>query len=335
MTDAYEVHSLAGLDEASPVEGRVVWDPVRSLWNGGMLVAALALGPLTFSWDSLAVFLGLAAVTLCLGHSIGVHRRLIHRSFECPPWLERILVWLGCAIGIGGPLWTIRLHDSRDWAQRQADCHPILAHKYPFWFDGLIYLHCRLELARPPLFQPRFGIGEDPFYRWLDRTWMLQQVPIALALFAIGGWPWVVWGICVRVAACTTMHWYISYVAHTEGPQDWLVDGAGVQAHNVPLWAIPTMGESWHNNHHAFPDSARHGHYPGQIDIGWHVLKLLERLGLAWDIRLPATLPPRPGLTPVQARALSIAAPGQASYARFSAPRESATGTVPYAHSAD
>jgi len=58
--------------------------------------------------------------------------------------------------------------------------------------------------------------------------------------------------------------------------------------------------ESWHNNHHAFPASAKHGLYPGQIDIGWHFVQLLERFGLGWDVQLPGTLPPRVGITAVR-----------------------------------
>ena len=81
-----------------------------------------------------------------------------------------------------------------------------------------------------------------------------------------------------RVAACTTMHWFISYFAHTRGPQDWTVDGAVIQAYNVPLMALPPMGERWHSNHHAFPASARHGLYPGQIDLGYRFIQLLELL---------------------------------------------------------
>ncbi|MDZ4868527.1 MAG: acyl-CoA desaturase [Alphaproteobacteria bacterium] len=311
-SDPYRVNSLTQLDTASPVEGRIVWDAPRSLWNGGMLIAALVFAPLTISWDAFAVFLVTSAVTLCAGHSVGFHRRLIHRSFECPKWLERVMVWLGTAVGMGGPLWTIRLHDTRDWAQRQVDCHAFLAHKRGFVLDGLFYLHGRLVLARPPGFDPGPGIGDDPFYRFLDRTWMLHQVPIGLVLFALGGWPWVVWGVFVRVAACTTMHWCISYFAHTQGPQSWIVDDAVVQAHNVPIMAIPTMGESWHNNHHAFPSSARHGLYPGQIDLGWEFVRLLRAMGLAWNVKLPENLPPRRGITPVDARALNVASPEQA-----------------------
>lgn len=128
----------------------------------------------------------------------------------------------------------------------------------------------------------------------------------------IGGWSWVVWGVPVRVAACTTMHWFISYFAHTRGSQDWSVDGAVIQAYNVPIMAIPTMGESWHSNHHAFPSSARHGLYPGQIDLGYRFIQLLVLLGLASNVKLPANLPARPGITPLSARALSVASDDQA-----------------------
>ncbi len=125
---------------------------------------------------------------------------------------------------------------------------------------------------------------------------MLHQAPIAAALYLGGGWPWVIWGVCVRVSASVTGHWFVGHLAHRTGPQTWLVDGAGVQAHDVPWAAIPTMGEAWHNNHHAYPGSARMGLYPGQFDPGFWFIRALERIGLAWDIRTPETLPPRPGL---------------------------------------
>lgn len=96
------------------------------------------------------------------------------------------------------------------------------------------------------------------------------------------------------------MHWFIGYYAHNCGPQSWLVDSAGVQAHDVPIAAIPTMGEAWHNNHHAFPASARLGLYPGQFDAGYRFIQALEFLGLAWDVRTPSNLPPRPGISAVR-----------------------------------
>lgn len=78
-----------------------------------------------------------------------------------------------------------------------------------------------------------------------------------------------------------------------------MVEGVGTMGHDVPLFAIPTMGESWHNNHHAFPASARHGLFPGQFDPGFGFIRVLVRLGLAWDVRTPENLPPRPGVRPL------------------------------------
>ena len=234
---------------------------------------------------------------MCTGHSVGFHRRLIHRTFECPKWLERILVWSGTLVGMQGPFWVIHAHDVRDWAQRQRDCHAFLKHGRGLLVDGWWNLHCRLRLARPPRFDAGPGIGDDAWYAFLQRTWMLQQIPIAVLLFYLGGWPWVVWGTSVRVTVGVSMHWFVGYLCHTHGPQSWLVDDGAVQAHNVPWAAIPSMGESWHNNHHAFPASARHGLYPGQLDLGFLFILGLEKLGLAWRIQVPQNLPRRRGIS--------------------------------------
>jgi sn-1 stearoyl-lipid 9-desaturase len=80
---------------ANAIRGRVVWAPAKSVWNSTMLVLAVAMAPFHFSWAAFLVFLGLSYITLLFGHSLGMHRRLIHRTYECPKGLERLLVWLG------------------------------------------------------------------------------------------------------------------------------------------------------------------------------------------------------------------------------------------------
>lgn len=287
--DRCDVRTIVETQGCGPVDGKVRWDPIHSLWNGSMLMGSLLLGPMLVSWSAVGVFLFLTGGSILLGHSVGFHRRLIHHSFGCALWLEYVLVWVGTTVGMGGPLWMIRTHDLRDWAQRQADCHPYLAHRQSMLIDAWWQLHCRLELDNPP----RFDLAEaglDRFYRFLQASWMAQQLPIALLLFAAGGWGWVIWGVCARVTASVTGHWFVGHLAHRRGPQSWLVEHAGVQAHDVPWAAIPTMGEAWHNNHHAFPGSARIGLYPGQSDWGFAFIRVLERLGLAWDIVLPERL---------------------------------------------
>ena len=81
--DVYKVNSLTRSPDSNAVDGHVRWDPCRSLWNGGMLLGALALGPLTFTWGAFAVFVVVLGIIMCAGHSVGFHRLLIHRTFEC------------------------------------------------------------------------------------------------------------------------------------------------------------------------------------------------------------------------------------------------------------
>ena len=301
--DTYKVNSLILSEASDPVAGTVKWDPAWSFWNGSMLVGALVLGPLTFTWGAFTFFVLVLGLTMCAGHSVGFHRRLIHRSFECPKWLERTLVWIGVMVGMQGPFWVIRTHDIRDWAQRQPDCHSYVRHGHGMLRDGWWNLHCRLVLDHPPGFDPGPGISDDRFYQFLQRTWMAQQIPLAVTLFALGGLPWLVWGVVVRVAVGVHSHWFVGYLCHTHGPQDWIVDDGAIQAHNVPWAAIPSMGECWHNNHHAFPASARHGLYPGQLDLGFDFIRLLRKLGLAWNVQVADELPMRSGVTPITLQA--------------------------------
>ena len=281
---------------ADPVRGTVRWAPDKSLWWTGHVLAWAVLGTLFFSWGAVAAFLVLSAGTLCFGHSLGMHRKLIHNSFACSRPLEDVLVYLGTLVGIGGPSAMMETHDIRDWAQRQPRCHPFLSHGTSLARDFLWQLHCRLHLERPPVYRAPERVAGSRFMRTLDRTWMWQQVPVGIALFALGGWGFVAWGVCGRVAVSVWGHWIIGWFAHNRGHRSWRVEGAAVQGHNVRGFGWITFGECWHNNHHAFPGSANLGLERDQSDPGWWMLKAGERLGLVWDLALPADLEPRPEL---------------------------------------
>ena len=294
---APRMHDGADTDACA---GAIHWKPVKSLWISAITLTALIGGPLFFTWGALALFLATTAVTVCLGHSLGMHRRLIHRAYDCPPWVERLFVYLGTLVGMAGPFGMIRQHDIRDWAQRKPACHAYLAHRSSPLRDGYWQLHCELALVHPPELVIERRVAEDGFYRFIERTWMAQQLPWAVLFFALGGMPWLVWGIAVRVAASVTGHWLVGYFAHNRGPRSWHIRGAGVQGYNVPYCGLITMGEAWHNNHHAFPASARLGLQAGESDPGWWVLLGLERLGLAWNIKTPEMLPHRPNLVALE-----------------------------------
>jgi len=283
-------------ETTDPLDGVVRWAPAKSLWLSAMTVIALVLGPALFSWPAFLLFVVTSGLTLSFGHSVGMHRRLIHHSFDCPRWLEHVCVYLGTLVGMAGPIGMIRLHDFRDWAQRQAACHDYSRHNAGFWRDAWWQLHCRLMLRHPPRFELEPRVANDAFYLLVERTWMLQQLPCAILFYALGGLSFVVWGICVRVAVCVTGHWLVGHFAHRQGDQTWVVDGASAQGYNVRFVGLITMGEAFHNNHHAFPNSAKLGLFPGQIDLGWMLIKVFEALGLATNIKTPDTLPSRPEL---------------------------------------
>jgi fatty-acid desaturase len=267
--------------------GRVVWSPAKTLWIGSLIAAALAFAPATASLETLTMFALVTYTTLLLGHSVGMHRCFIHRSFDCPKAVERVLVYLGVLVGMAGPLGILRIHDIRDWAQRERACHDFFSHRKPLWLDALWQLTCRFEFDRPPRFVVEADVRDDPWYRWMERTWMLQQLVPASILYAIGGWPWVVWGVFVRVPVSVTGHWIVTYLTHNPGPGAWRVPDAGVQASNLAGCGFITMGECWHNNHHAFPESARMSMLAAEFDPGWCVIRALASIGLVTRVGLP------------------------------------------------
>lgn len=231
--------------------GVVRWVPAKSLWYLSHLSIAIIGGTLYFSLSAFAVFVVFTSLTLCLGHSLGMHRRLIHNSYECPLWLEYFFVHLGVLVGMAGPLGMTEQHDLRDWAQRQRECHPYLRHGSSFIKDGWWQLNCDLVLDNPPKFVPENRLKNDRLYQFMEKTWMFQQIPWAIALFYVGnacggrGVSWLIWGISARIAVSITGHWLIGHFAHNAGDRDWHVDNAAVQGHNIPFMGLLTMGESW------------------------------------------------------------------------------------------
>jgi fatty-acid desaturase len=296
VSESLKRHRIKKATVESVTVGKVRYSVIKSAWLFSMGLAALIGGALTFSWAAVLVFLLTTTTVLLLGHSLGSHRKLIHDSYQCPKWLEYTLVYLGVQVGLAGPLGLLRQHDLRDYAQRLPECHDYLRHGRSFWVDGWWQLHCDLQLENPPVLDLEPRIANDRFYQFLERTWMLQQLGPALLLYLLGGWGFVFWGVCARVTAGVVGHWLIGYFAHNNGGMHFQVTGAAVQGRNIRFTSLLTMGESWHNNHHAFPGSARLGLFAGEWDPGWWMLVLLRKLGLVWDLVLPANLETRPEL---------------------------------------
>ncbi|MDB4052933.1 hypothetical protein N9499_03140 [Octadecabacter sp.] len=131
----------------------------------------------------------------------------------------------------------------------------------------------------------------------------MDGTPVAVATTACGcrvvfdgGVGFVLWGVCLRVFVTLCGHWAVGHFAHRQSTQGWVVDGVAVQGFNLPRLGLVTFGENWHDNHHAFPHSAKLGVEAGQADPGYWFIKGLVAVGLAWDIQGPNDAPERDGL---------------------------------------
>jgi fatty-acid desaturase len=291
---------------ANAVHGRAVLDIPKLLWNFGHIAITTLFAPLYFSWSALGMFLCLTYGSLLIGHSVGMHRMMIHRSFICPKPFEYLLVYIGTLVGVAGPFGILRVHDLRDWAQRQTAAHDYFTHRRWLLPDLLWQLAYRFEFTAPPRFQIEACKANDPVYRLLEASWQFQQIPLAVLLYYAGGWPWVIWGISARISISVIGHWTITYYCHNPGQMRWLVHGAGVQASNLPGLGFVTYGECWHNNHHAFPESAQIGLEKGQADPAYWFIAYMEKIGLARDVKRPRDAELRTDLTDLQSNSLSL-----------------------------
>lgn len=149
MINTDRVKATAG---SNALAGKVVWCPGKSIWFISHFLIALFFAPLLVSVSSVGVFIALTGTTLCFGHSLGMQRLLIHRSYECSKWMEYLFVYLGTLVGMSWPIGMIKQHDLRDWAQRQTRCHDYLMHGSGIIRDGWWQLNCELSLENGPGF---------------------------------------------------------------------------------------------------------------------------------------------------------------------------------------
>ncbi len=126
---------------------------------------------------------------------------------------------------------------------------------------------------------------------------------LAVGLYLAGGWPWVVWGICVRLVLTYHSTWFVNSASHTFGYRNFEISDL---SSNCWWVALITYGEGWHNNHHAFPTSARHGLRPWELDPAYGFICLMKWVGLAWDVRTPEKLKADPGVGTAEVRVPSV-----------------------------
>jgi stearoyl-CoA desaturase (delta-9 desaturase) len=244
------------------------------------LVALLAVFPSNFSWGAVGVAFVLYWITGGLGITLGFHRLVTHRSFEVPKLLEYFFVLCGTLACEGGPIeWVGQHRIHHKYSDTESDPHDS---NKGFWWSHMGWMLHKVP-AKADI--PRYtkDIADDPVYQFLQKFFIPIQVVLGLFLYWLGGWPFVIWGIFVRLVVVFHFTWFVNSATHKFGYQS-----HESHDHSTNCWwvALLTFGEGWHNNHHAFQYSARHGLQWWEIDTTWMTIKLLQFLGLAKNIKL-------------------------------------------------
>lgn len=236
---------------------------------------------LNFSWQNLLA-LGITWwIAGSFGIGLGYHRLLTHRGFKTPKWLEYLLTVFGTLAIQGGPLSWVTTHRIHH-AFAETDKDPHSPKGGVFWSHmGWIFKGGAQEHS--PATHERYSpdINKNKFYLFLNNFYWLTNIPAGIILFAVGGWSMVLWGVFLRTVWGWHSTWLVNSATHIWGKRRF--DTRDTSTNNALIAAL-TFGEGWHNNHHAYPRSARHGLKWYEIDANWIQIWALEKLGLAKDV---------------------------------------------------
>ena len=233
-----------------------------------------------------AVLLAVVLHWTCIGWGIGMgyHRLHTHRSYKVPKFIEYFFAVCAVLTLQGGPIFWVAVHRiHHQYSDEKGDPHTPRDGR---WWSHMLWtifgetLHSNTAVTgkyAPDLLQ-------DRFYRVLNTWHWVPLVLLGVGLYAVGGAPYVLWGIFFRVVFGLHATWLVNSATHVWGTRRFETPDDSKNS----MWvALLTFGEGWHNNHHALPRSARHGLSWSEIDFTWIQIRLLERLGLAWDVQVP------------------------------------------------
>ena len=227
-------------------------DKVVGKMIGGIHALAL-LAPFTYSQEALYMFLG-GYFFSCLGITLSYHRQLTHKSFETDKWLEHAFAFLGVLAVQGHPIEWVSAH-----RHHHTQCDDVPDPHSPY--DGFFWSHMGWlfdSSSNALLFDTTNckDLKKDDFYLWLKKNYLNITLAQPVVYFLLGGFPGLIWGFALRTVFSWHVTWAVNSVSHVWGRQMFKTDDLSM---NNPLVGILALGEGWHNNHHAFEDSCRHG----------------------------------------------------------------------------
>jgi stearoyl-CoA desaturase (delta-9 desaturase) len=263
----------------------------------GVVGAAVVTWGWGFGWVELALLVGMYTATM-LGVTVGWHRLFTHRSFQTVRPVQFVLGVLG-SMTFQGPLidWVGRHRLHHQYSDGDGDPHSPYPHRPGLWGWLRGFWHSHIGWAFAPMQKglERYAgdLRRSPMLRFVSdwfALWAALGVLIPAAIgYAFGGWEGALagflWGGLVRIFLGHHVTWSVNSICHLWGTRPYASDD---HSRNNAVVGVLAMGEGWHNNHHAFPSSARHGLRWWQFDASYLVIRLLQACGLAWKVRLPS-----------------------------------------------
>jgi len=257
-------------------------------WVTTFFMLAFHVGALAafffFSWKALIVAFVLFYIGGSFGIGMGYHRLLTHRGYKTYKWVEYLLTLCATLALEGGPFFwvgTHRVHHQN--TDVEGDPHSPL--DGGFWAHmGWILSGRTLHNHADELLPYVPDLRKDKFHIWISKWHWLPITTLGIVLLLVGGWPYVFWGIFFRTVVGLHVTWLVNSATHMWGRQRFLT---GDKSTNNFWIALLTFGEGWHNNHHAHPQSARHGLAWYEFDLNWYGISVLRWLHLAWDVKTP------------------------------------------------
>ena len=242
-----------------------------------------------FSWKALIVGLVLWWVAESLGIGIGYHRLLTHRGYMCPKWVEYSLTVCATLALQGGPIaWvaTHRMHHRN--SDKPGDPHS--PRDGGFWSHmGWIITGEAMHNKSTELLPYVPDLRNDRFFVWISKWHWVPLAVLAAGLSAAGGWRFVLWGVFLRTVVGLHATYLVNSATHMWGSRRFMTTD---KSRNSFWVAMLSFGEGWHNNHHAYPQSARHGLAWYEFDLNWYGIVAMRAIGLAWDVKIPKQLTP-------------------------------------------
>ncbi len=256
------------------------------LWIVLMHIGALA-APFFFTWNAFILFGVLSWLTGGVGICLCYHRLLTHRSFKVPKLVEYFVTLLGVLATEGGPInWVARHRLHHTYSDTELDPH---SPRKGFWWAHVLWLfRYKPVLDDYELYKPwAKDLAKDPFHRFINKTHGFYNILLGVGLYFWGGLPFLIWGLFVRTVFVYHITWFVNSATHVWGYRTYAVNDDSTN-----LWwvALLSFGEGWHNNHHAFQRSARHGLKFWEFDQTWLTIKLMSFFKLAWNIHVPKLL---------------------------------------------